>query len=616
MKPIMQLFRPRARVATRSITKGCFFLLFAPLTLSALCLALQEKEPAPNPFPHYTAAQKHLARGEEQQAALEFNLFLGEVLHGLASATTQTGHLEKAEPLYEEAISVAPRDVNLRMEYARVLFSRAKFLQAREQSEEAVRLDPQNSQAILLLGQVLFQLRDYAGARPRFETAYSKDPQFAVGYLLGKTDLLLHDDRAARAIFASMLRQWGDTDTNHTFLGRAFSQAGYATEAAIEFHKALDLNPKAPGAHYQLALSYLREDEAAGYDMAVPELLAELELRPDDFPTLYMLGYIAVRQGKWDEAERNLLRAIAIRPKEVQTLLALADTYTATNRPKDAEPVLRDALAIAGDQTNSEITRAHYLLGRILLAQPGHQEEARHEMALVAEMQKHSGTVLTADARSVGAGSLLRQEAFLENPAATSATDRPESPESHAADDLRATIADAYNNLGAIAGNSHDFAAAANNFRRAKQWNPTLPGLDHNLGMALFYSSQFREAAVPLKTYLDSNPNDVAARGALGFTLFRIEDYAGVVTCLRQMQDQMDQTPKLAFVYAASLVRTGAYDDAIPKLEALEAAAPNSAEIHNELALAYQRMGKTEESAREMNLYEQLKPPTSKPPSK
>jgi tetratricopeptide (TPR) repeat protein len=237
-------------------------------------------------------------------------------------------------------------------------------------------------------------------------------------------------------------------------------------------------------------------------------------------------------------------------------------------------------------------------------------------MALVAEMQKHSGTVLTADARSVGAGSLLRQEAFLENPPATSASDQPESPESHAADDLRATIADAYNNLGAIAGNSHDFAAAANNFRRAKQWNPALPGLDHNLGMALFYSSQFREAAAPLKAYLDSNPDDVATRGALGFTLFRIEDYAGVVTCLRQMQDQMNQTPKLAFVYAASLVRTGAYDDAIPKLEALEAAAPNSAEIHNELALAYQRIGKTADSAREMNLYEQLKPATSKPPAK
>jgi len=614
MKPTMEFFPPRAQVATQSITKRFSFYLLAPLTLSALCLALQEKETPANPFPHYTAGQKHLAAGEEKQAAIEFNLFLGEVLHGLSSATAQTGHLEKAEPLYEETVRVAPGDVNLRMEYARVLFNRTKFLQAKEQSEEAVRLDPKNPEAILLLGQVLFQLRDYVGARPKFETAYSQDPQFAVGYLLGKTLLLLHDERAARAIFASMLRQWGDTDTNHIFLGRAFSQAGYATEAATEFHKALELNPKTPGAHYQLALSYLREDEAAGYDKAVPELLAELEMRPDDFPTLYMLGYIAVRQGKWDEAERNLLHAIAIHPKDLQTLLALADTYTATNRPKDAEPVLREALAIAGDRTNLEITRAHYLLGRILLAQPGHQEEANREMALVAEMQKHSGTVLTADARSVGAGSLLRQESFVENQPSASSTETTQ-PESHEADDLRATIADAYNNLGAIAGNSQDFAAAAKNFRRAKQWNPSLPGLDHNLSMALFYSSQFREAAAPLKAYVDTNPDDVAARGALGFTLFRIDDYAGVVAYLKPMQEQMNQTPKLAFVYAASLVRSGAYDEGVQRLQALEAATPDLAEIHYELAQAYQRTGKADDAAREMKLYEQLKP-ASGPSSK
>src|SRR5262249_53154367 len=149
------------------------------------------------------------------------------------------------------------------------------------------------------------------------------------------------------------------------------------------------------------------------------------------------------------------------RPKDLGSLLALADTYSATNRPKEAEPILREALAIAGNQSNTEIARAHYLLGRILLTQPGHQDEAKHEMARVAEMQKHSGTVLTAEARSVGAGSLLRQEAFVETQPASGAT-QAEGPESHAADDLRATIADAYNNLGAIAGNAHDFAAAAN----------------------------------------------------------------------------------------------------------------------------------------------------------
>jgi len=603
MNQIVECLNVTARLAPSAQPLRRIAVIF--LVVSGLCFALQEQTAPANPFPHYVAGQQHLAAGEDQQAVAEFKLFLSQVVTSLASATSQTGHLDKAEPLFEEAVSLSPTDVNLRMEFSRLLFNRSKLLQAKEQAQEAVRLDPQSQQAILLLGQVLFQLRDYPEARKHLEAAFARNPEFSTGYLLGKADLLLHDERAARAVFAAMLRQWGDTAINHIFLGRAYSQAGYTEPAAAEFHRALELDPKARGAHYQLALSYLREDEAAGYEKAIPEFQAELALNPDDFSSLYMLGYIATKQSRWNDAERELLRAIALRPKDMVSLLALAETYSATSRPKDAEPILRQVLTLAGNQSNTEIARAHYLLGRILISQPGHQEEAKKEMALVAEMQKHSGTVLTADARSVGAGSLLRQEAFVENQPAESA--QAAQPESHEADDLRASIADAYNNLGAITGNDHDFKAAANNFRRARQWNPTLPGLDHNLGMALFYSNQFREAAAPLKSYVDSNPNDVGARGALGFTLFRNEDYAGVVNYLKPIQEQMAQTPKLAFVYAASLTRSGAYEEAIPKLQALEAITPNSADIHNELAQAYQKAGKTDDAARETKLYEQLK---------
>jgi tetratricopeptide (TPR) repeat protein len=592
------------------LERGQLYRLLLVSFFVAQCIgcgfALQGQNTFADPLPHYAAARRHLAAGEEEQASAEFKVFLGMVVHGLASATSATGHFDKAAPLFEEAVSLEPGNIDLRMEYARALFNQSKLLNAKEQAQEAVRLDPRNAQAILLLGQVLYQLRDYATARTHLESAFSKSPDLATGYLLGKADLLLHDDRAARAVFDSMLRQWGGSDINHMFLGRAYSQAGYGNEASVEFHRAIEINPTARMVHYQLGLSYLREDESAGFDRAIPEFRAELALNPDDFPSHYMLGYVAVKQSRWDEAEKELLRAIALRPKDPASLLALADTYVATSRPKDAEEILRQALAAAGNQTTQEIVRAHYLLGRILLAQPGHQDEAKHELALVAEMLTHSGTVLTADARAAGAGSLLRQEAFVANQPAASPTE-PTGPETHAADDLRTSIADAYNNLGAIAGNAHDFTAAANDFRRARQWNPALPGLDHNLGMALFYSGQFRQAAPMLKTYVEANPDDVAARGALGFTLFRIEDYAGAVACLKPMQEQMGQTPKLAVVYAASLARSGAYDDGIQRLQSLETATPNSADIHYELSLAYQRAGKTEDAAREMKLYQQLK---------
>jgi hypothetical protein len=109
------------------------------------------------------------------------------------------------------------------------------------------------------------------------------------------------------------------------------------------------------------------------------------------------------------EAEKELLRATALHANDVPSLLALADTYIAINCPQNAESTLRNVIALAGARTDQDIARAHYLLGRLHLAQPTHQDEAKHEFALVADMQKASGTVLTADARAAGSGSVLRQ---------------------------------------------------------------------------------------------------------------------------------------------------------------------------------------------------------------
>lgn len=620
-----QARRSRANILPAAVRERMFLLLgctilsliFLPKLrgLDSQALDSQTGDQPGNPFDHYGAATTLLNKGEEERAAAEFRTFLIEVLHRLASRAAETGHFDKASPWFEEALSLAPKDVDLRMDYSRALFAVTRFLQARQLAEDAVRLEPDNPQTRLLLGQVLYQLRDQAGARTQLETAFAKNPDFATGYLLGKTDLLLHDDKAARALFESMLRQWGHTAFNHIFIGRAYSQCGYSKEAADEFRKVFAIDPRARAAHYQLGLSYLRDDEAAGYDNAVPEFRAELALNPDDFPSRYMLGYIAAKQGKWEEAEKELLRATTLNPKDLQALLALAETYIAIHRPQDAESTLRRVVALAGARTDQEIARAHYLLGRLLLGQPGHADEAKREFALVAEMQKVSGTVLTADARAVGAGSVLRQESLVEAQPETHPEKREAAPQQpqggEAVDQFRSAVADAYNNLGAIAGDGHDFASAAAYFRRARQWDTSLPGLDHNLGMALFYTAQYREAAPLLRSYMANNPADAGGRAALAFSLFNIEDFSGVVETVRPIQDGLGKTPKLAFVYSASLARTGAEAEGIDRLQLLEAANPSSADIHHELALAYQRTGRSEDAEREMKLYEDLRKPGS-----
>ena len=66
----------------------------------------------------------------------------------------------------------------------------------------------------------------------------------------------------------------------------------------------------------------------------------------------------------------------------------------------------------------------------------------------------------------------------------------------------------------------------------------------------------------------------------------------------------MSATPKLAYAYAASLARSGDYDEGIDRLKTLEEANPSAPDIHHELALAYEHQGRTEDAGREMKIYQ------------
>ena len=108
----------------------------------ALSSAFQKKTP-PNPFPHYTAAQEHLtARRSAGCSRVQPVPGTGPSRPRLRHRTDWTPGKSRAALRRDRQRSAA--DAHLRMEHARVLFNRAQFLQAKQESEEAARLDPQN----------------------------------------------------------------------------------------------------------------------------------------------------------------------------------------------------------------------------------------------------------------------------------------------------------------------------------------------------------------------------------------------------------------------------------------------------------------------------------------
>lgn len=100
-------------------------------------------------------------------------------------------------------------------------------------------------------------------------------------------------------------------------------------------------------------------------------------------------------------------------------------------------------------------------------------------------------------------------------------------------------------NIGVLESQQQHYAHAARYYRKALAINPSLPGLEMNLGLALFKAGEMKEAArafVPLYHRAPSNsPDAQRLRLLIGMANYGARDYAGAVPWLR---DAMARDPK------------------------------------------------------------------------
>src|SRR5258708_4674319 len=294
-----------------------------------------------------------------------------------------------------------------------------------------------------------------------------------------------------------------------------------------------------------------------------------------------MLGYIALQQRNFPEAESELTRALALKPQDPNSLLHLAKAYSDTERLQESEATLRKAVAVPDPAPDDRagISRAHYMLGQ-LLQRTGKQEEAQKELHTFAEMEKQLRASLgvNADARSTGADSLARKETQAEESAKHSSPEEGRQLDEFVKR-LSPAVASAYNSLGAASASHQDLANALLYFRKAYEWDPSLEGVDRNLGVAAFYAGQYNQAVESLQHLLQSHPGDTLARSTLVLSYFQVKNFAQVIETLQSALALADEDPKLSFAYAVALVKTGRHAEGIERLKTLDKAVPNSPQI-------------------------------------
>ena len=510
---------------------------------------------------HYSSAAAFLSRGDQQGAASEYHIFLSGALHRAANANAQIGETARATGLFTQALEFDSRDPALLDDFAALRFDHDQLSDAEVLLNSALALNGDDLRTHFLLGRVLFNEEKYIAAQPHLELAWTRSqaqsqPQGKdAWYLLAVTDLKLQQLAPAQELFKKAMLRLGDKASTHVRLGRAYYTGDYPDQAIVEFKKAIALDPRGLGQHYFLGLAYLGHNPEAGYARAEPEFRAELALAPSDFGSHYMLGYIALKQSRTAEAEKEITRALALKPDDPSALLLAAELFSATARDAEAEPLLRNAISALGSSSppKYDAIRVHYMLGR-LLQRTGQQEEAAKELALSEQLRTQLRDASGSTPKDKSALGPQRSQSPEDLPRPLTAAERAQA--AAFIRQLSPPIALAFNNLGSIAANQRQCPACVTYFQRAGEWDPSLEGLDRNLGRAAFLCNQFELAVSPLSRYLEQHSDDTSVRSALGLSLFRLGQYDQVVEVLRPIQSSIQSNPDLAEAYATSVSKT------------------------------------------------------------
>ncbi|HEY5380873.1 MAG TPA: tetratricopeptide repeat protein [Acidobacteriaceae bacterium] len=554
-------------------------------------------------------------------AAEQYRAFLADALAQLATGYALVPDYPRAAPLFDEALALEPRSPSLLLEYAHTALALGDVTHAKTLATEFIQKYPDDRsmlpQAHQLLGRALLKLNEDHEARKELEIAVALDPTFPNGYDLAVVCLDLNDEKCAVQLFDEMERSFGDTAEIHMAFGRAYSESDSQPRAVTEFRHAIAENPRLPGAHYLLAAALLSTGgDQSQVKSAEEELKKELTISPHDSMTYAALGKLAVTRNNYSEAEAYLKKAVSLRSQDPDAYLYLGQVYFNTSRLTEAESAFRQCIHLTKDVSRNryQVQQAHYLLGRILMKK-GQQDAAHAEMVIAREQ---ANKTLTQDKSKLEALTDTSNSRDIQSSGEESATS-PSLVSKRAnplilrkvealKEQLRVSVADAYNNLGVIDSTNSDYSHAITYFETAAIWNPSLHGLDYNWGRAAFAGSQYAEAIMPVSRYLKSQPDDTGARSVLAISQFMTGDYHGCIETLQSVIGRSGLAPQAEYAYAESMVRTGQVRPGIDRLEALEKSHPEIPDVYRALGEALDSQGMQSKALEELRAAIRISP--------
>jgi Flp pilus assembly protein TadD len=303
------------------------------------------------------------------------------------------------------------------------------------------------------------------------------------------------------------------------------------------------------------------------------------------YPSAFLdLGLAQLREGKLDAAEESIRTSCQLDPKLAGAHMFLGIVNYQMHRFDKAREALKEAIAL-----NDKNAEAEMWLGVVELAD-GHPEGAVPPLDKAAQLMPNDLNVLDYRAR---AHTLVARDSY-----AAMYKLAPDSWQVHRA------LGESYAETGKT-------AEAISEYQTALALQPQNPDLYEALGNAYQKVSKFVEAAQAYKQELQLSPNNMVALYNLGkIAIENQENPKAGVPLLEQVVKTYQHSAPADFYLGLGLVKLGRDQDAIPYLEKVaqdETTGEMPKRAAYELARAYRRLGREEDSRRALAQFQKLK---------
>ncbi|MCP3933422.1 MAG: tetratricopeptide repeat protein [Bacteroidetes bacterium] len=279
-----------------------------------------------------------------------------------ASSQLLTGQYHEAILSYKK-LEVYPQYKNLSIsQQVKAFFELEEYLEAKSLIDQVLAQQPTDIEPYLICTELSLQLNDAIGAVTCAEDGLAKKPQNAkLRYLLGKAYILAGIEDQGLAEYQAVIKSNPNNFTIRTQVANELLGMGLYEQALEHFDVVVSAKPAAGTAILGKATCLLKLDR----DSEAKALAIKLSGNPKTKGAgYYVLGKIALKQGKYTEAVLRLTRASKTNPENVDSWISLANAYIELNQPGKGVSSLQQ-----GVKANPDSFELSQLAGKLELEQ-------------------------------------------------------------------------------------------------------------------------------------------------------------------------------------------------------------------------------------------------------